>query len=158
MIDIIQKEVGMCECGCGQRTRIADKTDRAKGWIRGNPLRFIFGHSTRVSGPAQTARSIGNRQITSHGYVRVHVAKGVRQYEHIVVAERALGRPLRKFGAGHAETEVVHHIDGDKQNNAPTNLLICTHRYHTELHHRLEQSSSWPEFPPILRNVGAKHE
>lgn len=156
MSDIIQKEGGMCECGCGQRTRLAPVNDRSKGWVKGEPLRYIFGHSARVSGPALTQRSIGNRQVTSHGYIRVLVSKGVRRYEHIVVAEQALGRRLKNLGRGHPDTEVVHHIDGNKTNNAPANLLICTHRYHTELHHRLEQSPMWPEFPPITRNVGGR--
>ncbi len=38
---------GLCECGCGQKTRIADKTARRNGWIKGQPLRFIHGHNRR---------------------------------------------------------------------------------------------------------------
>lgn len=34
----------LCECGCGQETRIAPCTDRSKGWIKGEPLRFVLGH------------------------------------------------------------------------------------------------------------------
>ncbi len=37
--------------------------------------------------------------------------------EHRVVAEEMLGRPLKPG-------EVVHHIDGNKQNNAPENLMV----------------------------------
>jgi hypothetical protein len=147
----------LCLCGCGQPTRLAPVNDRSKGWVRGRPLKYLRGHNTAALGEALTAKSIGNRQITSHGYVRVLVAKGVREYEHIVVAQKALGRPLKNFGQGHPDTEVVHHIDGDKTNNAPTNLLICTHSYHTELHHRLEQSPAWPEFPRITRFTGGRH-
>jgi 5-methylcytosine-specific restriction endonuclease McrA len=35
---------GFCECGCGGTTKIADHSDRSKGWVRGVPLRFIDGH------------------------------------------------------------------------------------------------------------------
>ncbi len=136
-------------------TTIATHTDRSKGWVKGVPLKFVRFHSATSTGLKQTAKAIGNRQITSHGYVRVMLAKGIRQYEHIVIAERALGRPMKNLGRGNPDTEVVHHIDGDKTNNAPSNLLVCTHRYHTELHHRLEQSAAWPEFQPITRNQGA---
>lgn len=46
---------GTCECGCGTPTRIAPKTDRSKGWVRGEPLRFAFGHNARVTnGPRRT--------------------------------------------------------------------------------------------------------
>lgn len=49
-------------------------------------------------------------------------------YEHIVVAERATGRQLRKG-------EVVHRIDGDKQNNAPDNLRVMpSQAAHVALH------------------------
>ncbi len=33
-----------CECGCGQNTLIAQKSNRSKEWIRGLPIRFIKGH------------------------------------------------------------------------------------------------------------------
>ena len=49
----------------------------------------------------------GHRKANSRGYV----------CEHIVVAEKKLGRPL-------VEGEVVHHIDGSKTNNDPSNLQI----------------------------------
>lgn len=98
---------GTCQCGCGQMTTIATHTDRSKGWVKGVPLKFVRFHSATSTGLKQTAKAIGNRQITSHGYVRVMLAKGIRQYEHIVIAERALGRPMKNFGRGNPDTEVV---------------------------------------------------
>ena len=38
-------------------------------------------------------------------------------YEHILVAERKIGRQL-------TGTEVVHHIDRNKLNNSPENLMV----------------------------------
>lgn len=38
-------------------------------------------------------------------------------YQHILVAESILGRPLTC-------NEVVHHIDGNRKNNSPDNLMI----------------------------------
>ncbi|MBA4707544.1 HNH endonuclease signature motif containing protein [Aquitalea aquatica] len=149
---------GYCMCGCGQHTQLASKNDRSKGWVRGVPLKYLKGHNVVVNAHANTARAIGNKYLSSHGYVRVTLGSGLREYEHILVAEKALGRKLRNFGRGNPNTEVVHHIDGNKTNNAPSNLLVCTHRYRTELHHRLEHSPAWPEFEKVTRNAkGARH-
>lgn len=38
---------GYCQCGCGQRTKIAKRTDTALGWIKGQPIRYILGHVQR---------------------------------------------------------------------------------------------------------------
>ena len=62
---------GLCQCGCGQQTRIAPVTDRAKGWIKGQPLKFIKGHNAIEAHRAKSAKAIGNRTMSSHGYVVV---------------------------------------------------------------------------------------
>ena len=38
---------GYCECGCGQLAPLAQKTNAAKGWVKGQPLRFVHGHNRR---------------------------------------------------------------------------------------------------------------
>lgn len=50
-------------------------------------------------------------------------------YEHILVAEQILNRPLK-------DEEVVHHKDGVRSNNDPDNLIIFkTKSDHTCFHH-----------------------
>lgn len=52
--------------------------------------------------------------------------KGGR-HEHRIVAEAMIGRPLR-------EGEVVHHVDGDRHNNEPSNLVVMTQSEHAREH------------------------
>lgn len=34
----------LCGCGCGVPTAIAERTDTRKGWVKGQPYRFLAGH------------------------------------------------------------------------------------------------------------------
>ena len=52
------------------------------------------------------------------------------QREHILIAERALGRRLKKG-------EVVHHINCEKTDNRNQNLMICTQSYHKFIEDRM---------------------
>ena len=80
----------------------------------------------------------GGRKIDSQGYVNIYMPEHPSSnrygyiFEHRLIAERVLGRPLRK-------NEVVHHIDGDKQNNKNSNLLICERWYHWWLHIKINK-------------------
>lgn len=39
--------LGLCQCGCGQRTTLIAKNDPAQGRVKGTPNRFISGHNPR---------------------------------------------------------------------------------------------------------------
>jgi len=66
------------------------------------------------------------------------------QKEHVVVAERILGRKL-------TEDEVVHHVDGNKTNNDPRNLMVLTRAQHSALHTRLDNPN-----PPLRAGQWSK--
>ena len=38
----------LCECGCGQPAPIAKQSNSRLGYIKGQPMRFVFGHSGRI--------------------------------------------------------------------------------------------------------------
>ena len=73
------------------------------------------------------------RYANSDGYVMIHMGGNAYVGEHVLMAEKALGRPLPK-GAE------VHHVDRDGLNNntkSPWNLVVCPdHAYHILLHQR----------------------
>lgn len=57
---------------------------------------------------------------------------------HRIIAEAVLGRPLTK-------DEVVHHIDEDKQNCRPSNLVV----FPTQAHHARHHFSASPDLELI---------
>jgi hypothetical protein len=82
--------------------------------------------------PAYLRKGAG--QYCSNGCRRAHEAarttgylkKGYKSIHRIVAAEK-LGRPL-------LPGEVVHHIDGNKKNNDPTNLMVLpSHAAHMKI-------------------------
>lgn len=73
----------------------------------------------------------GRVAIYSPGHPRAFKRKTTEHvYKSILIAEKALGRPLSK-------KHPVHHVDEDPSNDSNDNLVICEdHKYHMLLHQR----------------------
>ena len=75
----------------------------------------------------------GTGTLSTQGYWLVTV-NGKRELLHRIVAERELGRKL-------TASEVVHHIDGDKLNNDPSNLQVFPSQAAHMAHHRAAEKA-----------------
>ena len=74
--------------------------------------------NAKIAKESASKRGDAQRGCGTKGYV-----KRDGKHEHRIVAEHILGRPLDR-------KEIVHHIDGNKRNNDPSNLKIMTQRQH----------------------------
>jgi hypothetical protein len=123
---------GFCQCGCGGLAPVAKRSSTEKGWIKGEPKRFIHNHHmkgernnhwnggrTENRGYVSIAMS-DHPQADAHGFVR----------EHILICEKVLGKLLPP-GA------IPHHVDGNPSNNENSNLVLCQDQaYHMLIERR----------------------
>lgn len=101
-----------------------DGRDEAGRFVRGHAQPKTDAHRAAISRACRIAWGTKRKRIPlgavghkSGGYQMVKVSEGRWRGEHILAAERALGRRL-------ARGEVVHHIDMTRDGNASENLHV----------------------------------
>lgn len=84
-------------------------------------------------GDPTVVRVYSRRTVTKANYIQLRTETGDYKFEHVIMAEKALGKPL-------PEGALVHHVDQDGTNNntkSPWNLIVCPdQKYHLMLHAR----------------------
>ena len=69
-----------------------------------------------------------------NGYIVVYAGDGEGKKEHIIIMEKKIGRTLY-------QNEVVHHINGKRDDNRICNLALMTRGEHSALHRKMERGS-----------------
>ncbi|MHB2169944.1 HNH endonuclease signature motif containing protein [Alsobacter sp. R-9] len=113
-----------CVEGCGQPAREYDKTLCRKHGQRmrryGDPL-FVTPEDVRL-------KRLRDANLANHPTVKpTTYRKFYGRHEHRVIGEQIAGRKLHR-------NEHVHHIDGNKHNNDPSNLMVLSSEEHARLH------------------------
>lgn len=116
---------GLCQCGCGCPTTIAQRTYARRGVVKGDPNRFLSRHHRRKM----------FSRVACHRYVLVWAPQHPRAHdsrvrEHIVIVEGVIGHRLPS-GA------VIHHVNDQGSENRTTNLVALQNSgEHSALHRR----------------------
>lgn len=102
----------------------------------------------------------GGKTVTQHGYILIRVGTDhhladVRgyAYEHRIVAEEKLGRQLEPG-------EIVHHLNEDRMDNRPGNIMVhASIGHHIQAHGGNKETQRIGSTNPITRCVcGCKIE
>jgi len=108
---------------CSLKCKGLWQENNVEGYWKGKKMPFIKRPNRDVSG-SKNPRWNGGKRIDKDGYILIwnkkHPHCDYHGYvrEHRLVMEKALGRYL-------SLTEVVHHKNGNKQQNVISNLVLC---------------------------------
>jgi hypothetical protein len=94
-------EYGYCHCGCGRKTSLSRFTDPKRGYVKGEPMRFMQGHGSRrpladrlwsrvdKRGPDECWEWMGGHN--GHGYASIGITSNSRIYVHRLAYELEVG-------------------------------------------------------------------
>ena len=163
---------GLCHCGCGGVTPIARQTRSGRGWVKGQPKRFIQFHQNKTTEHVNRLRNrnLGKRLSLKH---RMAVSRAHTGREPIfspylpdgVIIRFSKGRwvstdqrdgklrPHAKIVWEHFNGLVpegfrVHHKNGDPssiESDRPDNLMLLTEEWNFEFMPRLAKGFGIPE-------------
>lgn len=106
----------------GERMRLYNQTE--------NPMNTANGWTQEKKDAVRTREQAAKGSCKPNTYPKFH-----GRHEHRAVAEMMIGRPLR-------HGEVVHHINGDKHDNRPENLMVFSSQQEHVAYHAAHPEES----------------
>lgn len=151
-----------CECGCGGLAPLAKQSDTKKGYVRGQPQRFIAGHN--IAKPVKMALMnceycekvcelypseakrfrfcsrkcqgmdlrYSNLSPQGSSYIDFYGYRHLKHGDKWIREHRIVMQ--EHLGRELTSDEVVHHKDKDKLNNDISNLEVMTNEEHSRMH------------------------
>lgn len=123
---------GLCECGCGGVVPIATRTDTAKAWVKGRPIRFMVGHGNRKAGPGWIVMPSGCWE-----WQRGRDEKGYGQTQRGGQCQKAHRYVWRQQRGELAPGQQLHHVCGNKACVNPDHLEVLTDYEHRARENRM---------------------
>lgn len=106
---------GYCHCGCGEKTNLTPHSQKKKGLKKGEPYKYIVGHCRRRKDTYGLLNAQGYIILMNVDHPNATPKRTI--LEHRLVMATHLGRPL-------TSNEVVHHVNGIKDDNRIENLEL----------------------------------
>lgn len=137
--------LGLCQCGCGQKTNRAAQNYPLKGIVRGQPNRYLHGHAVRTLPPCYGLRPVGSTaripvfsstgvaaqtvidaedwalatsrrwRFNQYGYVRAGDSATTHVFLHRLI-----------LGLSNGDGQIADHINGDPLDNRRGNLRLSS--------------------------------
>jgi hypothetical protein len=147
---------GWCECGCGQRTKLAGATKTALGHVKGKPYRFVCGHSLPDRPPLESFYVVDESgcwvwtgSVNRAGYGEIQRKGSAERRAHRFVYAHHRGA----IPAGMN----VHHLCENRLCVNPDHLKVLPPNEHSRLHARAKFDSTLnPERVREIRNRAAR--
>lgn len=131
----VPREVKLCECGCGEPAPIAARTSARWGHVQGQPMRFIRGHSARLTAASYTdalniadvlpgvqlcgcgcglPAPIAKQNNPERGHVRGLPERFIRGHQRAAPGESAFNGLLRGYKASAAKHGLAWGLSDDE--------------------------------------------
>lgn len=122
---------GLCQCGCGEATKLATRTRPHLGTVAGQPLRYLQGHASKGVREPLSERLSRYSEVRPDGCIEWVGARSPDGYGRIAVNRVAVGAHRVAYELVHGaipDDLVVDHLCRNRSCINPEHLELVTNR------------------------------